>query len=247
MAEPCLQSFWCWVGLLLFFSHQVVSISLWPHGLQHIRLPCPLTICRSLLKFMSIELVMPSNHLILCSPLLLLPSIFPSLRVFSNKSALHIRWPSIGASALASGLISFRIDCFDLLVVWGTLKNLLQDHSLKASILQHLTFFMVSHTSDVRRLSHFSPRGELLKCPISTCVSVTRQKCQGQLQQCHLLTIPPLHPPAQLALERHDAGTVTALLSSFSLCPHQLPWSLCSWGFYWWFLFSHHSIVILRN
>ena len=173
---------------------------------------------------------MPSNHLILCSPLLLLPSIFPSLRVFSNEQALHIWWPnywsfslSVSTSNEYSGLIFCRIDWFDLLVVQGTLKNLLQDHSLKASILQHLTFFMVSHTSDVRRLSHFSPRGELLKCPISTCVSVTRQKCQGQLQQCHLLTIPPLHPPAQLALERHDAGTVTALLSSFSLCPHQLP------------------------
>ena len=96
----------------------------------------------SLLKFMSIESVIPSNHLILCRPLLLLPSIFPSIRVFSNESVLHIRWPkywsfsfSISPSNEHSGLISFRIDWFDLLVVQGTLKSLLQHHSSKASIL----------------------------------------------------------------------------------------------------------------
>ena len=108
------------------------------------------TISRDLLKCMSIELVMPSNHLILCHPLLLLPSIFPSIRVFSNKSALHIRWPkywsfsfSISHSNVYSGLISFRIDWFDLLAVQGTLRSLLQHHSSKASILWHLAFFMV--------------------------------------------------------------------------------------------------------
>ena len=96
------------------------------------------TISRSLLKLMSIELVMPSNHLILCHPLLLLPSIFPSIRVFSNESALRIRWPkywslsfSISPSNEYSGLISFRIDWFDLLAVQGTLKSLLQHHSSK--------------------------------------------------------------------------------------------------------------------
>ena len=90
----------------------------------------------SLLKLMSIESVMPSNHLILCRPLLLLPSIFPSIRVFSNESVLHIRWPkywsfsfSISPSNEYSGLISFRIDWFDLLVVQGTLESLLQHHS----------------------------------------------------------------------------------------------------------------------
>ena len=102
----------------------------------------------SLLKLMSIESVMPSNHLILCHPLLLPPSIFPSIKVFSNDSALHIRWPknwsfSISPSNKYSGLISFKMDSFDLLVVQGTLKSLLQYHSSKAWILWHSAFFMV--------------------------------------------------------------------------------------------------------
>ena len=99
------------------------------------------TISWSLLKFMFIESVMPSNHLILCRPLLLLPSIFPSIRVFSNESVLHIRWPkywsfSISPANEHSGLISFMIDWFDLLAIQGTLKSLLQYHSSKASILR---------------------------------------------------------------------------------------------------------------
>ena len=104
----------------------------------------------SLLKLMSIESVMPSNHLILCCSLFFLPSIFPSIRVFSNESVLGIRWPkywnfsfSISSSNEYSGLISFRIDWFDLLAVPGTLENLLQHHSLKASVLQCSAFFMV--------------------------------------------------------------------------------------------------------
>ena len=109
-----------------------------------------LTISWSLLKLMSIESVMPSNYLVVCHPLLLLPSIFPSIRDFSNESALCIRWPkywnfsfSICPSNEYSGLTSFRIDWFDLLAVQGTLKSLLQHHSSKASILQHSGFFMV--------------------------------------------------------------------------------------------------------
>ena len=105
---------------------------------------------RSLLKLMSIELVMPSNHLILCRPLLLLPSIFPSIKVFSNESVFHIRWPqywsfsfSISPSNEYSELVSFRMDWFDLLVVQGTLKSLLQHHSSKASILWCSAFFIV--------------------------------------------------------------------------------------------------------
>ena len=108
------------------------------------------TISWGLLKLMSIELVMPSNHLILCRPLLLLPSIFPSVRVFSNESVLHIRWPkywnfsfSVSPSNEHSGLISFRIDWLDLLVVQGTLKSLLQHHGSKPSILWHSAFFIV--------------------------------------------------------------------------------------------------------
>ena len=108
------------------------------------------TISQSLLKLMSIESVMPSNHLILCCPLLLLPSIFPSIRFFSNESALCITWPkywsfslSISPSNEYSGLISFRIDWFDLLAVQGTLKSPLQHHSSKGPILWCSAFFMV--------------------------------------------------------------------------------------------------------
>ena len=104
----------------------------------------------SLLKLMSIALVMPSNHLILCCPLLLLPSIFPSIRVFSDESALRIRWPkywsfsfNISPSNERPGLISFRMDWLDLLAVQGTLKSLLQHHSSKASILQCPALFTV--------------------------------------------------------------------------------------------------------
>ena len=110
---------------------------------------------QSLFKLMSIKSVMPSNHLILCHPLLLLPSIFPSIRVFSDESVLHIRWPkywsfsfSISPSNEYSGLISFRMGWLDLLAIQGTLKSLLQYQSSKASILRHSVFFIVqlSHT-----------------------------------------------------------------------------------------------------
>ena len=108
----------------------------------------------SLLKLMSIKSVMPSNHLILCCPLLLRPSIFPSIRVFSKESILHIRWPkycsfsfSISPSNEHPGLISFRMDWLDLLAVQGTLKSLLQHHSSKASILRRSAFFIVQLTS----------------------------------------------------------------------------------------------------
>ena len=110
----------------------------------------PVTNSRSILKLMSIELVMPSNCLILCYPLLHLPSIFPNIRVFSNESALCIRWPkywsfsfSISPSNEHPGLISFRMDWLDLLAVQGILKSLLQHHSSKASIHQHSVFFIV--------------------------------------------------------------------------------------------------------
>ena len=108
------------------------------------------TMSQSFLKLTSIELVMPCNHLILCRPLLLLPSIASSISVFSNESALYIRWPkywsfsfSISPSNEYLGLISFSIDWFDLLAVQGTLKGLLQHHISKASILWHSAFFMV--------------------------------------------------------------------------------------------------------
>ena len=135
------------------FSCSVVSDSLRPHELQHARPPCPsptpgvhpnpCPLCQS---------VMPSSHLILCHPLLHLPSIFPSIRVFSNESALYIRWPrywsfsfNISPSNEHPGLISSRMDWLDLLAVQGTLKSLLQHHSSKASILWCSAFFIV-HT-----------------------------------------------------------------------------------------------------
>ena len=127
-----------------------MSDSLQTHGLQDARLPCtsPTPGACSNSSPLAIELVMPSNHLILCRPLLLLPSILPSIKVFSNEPVFHIRWPkywsfSISPSSAYSGLISFRMDWLILLVVQGTLKSLLQHHSSKASILQHSAFFIV--------------------------------------------------------------------------------------------------------
>ena len=142
--------------IFLFFNSFVVVVQ----SLSHVQLfatpwteacqaSLSFTISQNLLKFMSIVFVMPSNHLILCCPLLLLPSIFPSIRVFSNESVLHIRpeyWSfsfSISSSSEYSGLISFRTDWFDLLAIQGALKSLLQHHNLKASILRHSAFFIV--------------------------------------------------------------------------------------------------------
>ena len=131
------------------FSCSVISDTLQCHGQQH-QDSLSFTISWSLLKLMSIESMMPSNHLILCHPLLLLPSTFTSIRVFSNESVLHIRWPkywsfrfSISPSSENSRLVSFRIDLLDLFAVQGTLKSFLQHHSSKASILLCSDFFMV--------------------------------------------------------------------------------------------------------
>ena len=147
----------------------------------------------SLPKFMSIELVMPSNHLTLCHVLLLQPSIFPSIRVFSNKSALHIRWPkywslsfNISPSNEYSGLISFRMDWLDLLAVQGTLKSL--HRTSKASILQHTAFFIV-------QLSHlYMTTGKTIALSIWTIVSKVMSQGQGYWERpypgpCWSLTI----------------------------------------------------------
>ena len=127
-----------------------MSDSLRPHESQHARPPLSITNSWSSLKLMSIESVMQSSHFILCRPLLLLPPIPPSIRVFSNESTLHMRWPkywsfsfSISPSNEHPGLISFRIDWLDVLAVQGTRKSLLQHHSSKASILQRSAFFIV--------------------------------------------------------------------------------------------------------
>ena len=126
-----------------------MSNSMWPHGLQYTRLPF-FTVSWSLLRFMLIESVMLYNHLILCHPLLFLPSVFSSIRVFPNELALRTWWPTYWSFSYSnspsneySGLISFKIDCFDLLAVQGTLKSLLQHHSSKASVIQCSAFFIV--------------------------------------------------------------------------------------------------------
>ena len=127
-----------------------MSDSLRPHGLQHTRLPCPSPTPRDYSKSCPLSWWCHPTHLILCHPLLLLPSIFPSIRVFLNQSVLRIRWLkdwsfsfSINPSSEYSGLISFRMDRLDLCAVQGTLKSLLQHHSWKASILWHSAFFLV--------------------------------------------------------------------------------------------------------
>ena len=135
----------CWI-VVQSLSHVQLFATPWTAAWQA---SLSFTISWSLLKLMSIGLVMPSNHLFVCHPLLFLPSIFPSIRVFSNEMALHIRWPkywsfsfSISSSNDYSGLISFRIDWFDPLAVWGTLKSLPQHNSSKASVLQCPPLFM---------------------------------------------------------------------------------------------------------
>ena len=138
---------YCCCSVAQLLSHASRFVNPWTAARQS---SLSFTISQSMLKLMSIELVMPSNHFTLCHPLFLLPPNFPSIRVLSNESALHIRWPeywsfsfSIRPSNEYSGLISFRIDWFDLLAVQDTLKSLLQHHSSKASILWHSAFFIV--------------------------------------------------------------------------------------------------------
>ena len=137
----------CWISLVQSLSYFQFFATPWTAA--H-KASLSITNSRSLLKHMSIQSVIPANRLILCHPFLLLPSIFTSINVFSNESVLHIRWPkywnfsfSISPSNEYSGLISFRMDWFDLLAVQGTLKSLLHHHSSKASILWLSAFFMV--------------------------------------------------------------------------------------------------------
>ena len=190
----------------------------------------------SLPKLMSIESVMPSNHLILCRPLLLLPSIFPSIRVFSNESVFRIRWPkywsysfSISPSKEHPGLISFRMDRLDLLAVQGTLKSLLQHHSLKASVLRCSAFFIVqlSHpymstgkTIDLTRQIFVGKVMSLLFNMLSRLVTTF-------LPRSKRLLISWLQSPSAVILEPQKS------LSLFPLFPHlfamkrwdQMPWS----------------------
>ena len=161
----------------MLFSHSVMSDSLQPHGLQHARLSCP---SLSPGVYSNSCPLMLSNHFILCHCLLLLPSIFPSIRVFSSESALHIRWLkywsfsfSISPCNEYSGVISSRMDWLDLLAVQGTLKSLLQYHSSKASVLQHSAFFIIqlSHpyitTGKIIALTRWTFIGKVMSLPFN--------------------------------------------------------------------------------
>ena len=176
---------------------------------------------------MSIESVMPSNHLILCHPLLLLPSIFPSIRVFSNESALCIRWPkywsfsfSISPSHEHSGLISFRMDWLDLLAVQGTLKSLFQHHSSKPSILQCSAFFIIqlSHpymtTGKAIALTRWTFLGKVMSLLFNmlsrfVIVFLPKSKC---------LLISWLESPSGVILEPKKIKSVTASTFFLSIC-----------------------------
>ena len=198
-----------------------MSNSLRPHGPQHARLPCP---SPTLLKLMSIESVMPSIHLILCCPLLLLPSIFPSIRVFSNGSVLLIRWPkywnfSISPSNEYSGRISFRMDWLDLLAVQGTPKSLPQHHSSKASILQRSAFFIV-------QLSHpYITTGKTITLTRWTFAEVTSllfimlsKLVMTFLPWSKRLLISGLQSPSAVILEPQKIKSATVSTVSSSIC-----------------------------
>ena len=187
----------------------------------------PLTISRNLLKHMSIESVMPSNHLILCHPCLLPPSIFPSIRVFSNKSTLHTWWPkywsfsfSISPSKENPGLISFRIDWWDLLAVQGTLKSFLQHNSSKASILWHSPFFIV-------QLSHpYMTTGKTIALTRWTFVGKVMSLLFNMLSRLVITSLPRskrlliswLKPPSAVILEPRKIKSATVSTVSPSIC-----------------------------
>ena len=169
-----------------------------------------ITNSRSLLRLMSIESVMPSNHLILCRPLFLLPSVFPSIRVFSKESVLCIRWPkywsfsfSISPSSEYSGLISFRVYWLDLLAVQGTLKSLLQHHSSKASVLRCSAFFMVqlSHSYVTTGKTIALTRWTFVGKVMSLLFNMLSGLVKAFLPRSKCLLISWLHSPSAVILE----------------------------------------------
>ena len=209
---------------------------------------------QGLLKLMSIELVMPSNHLILCHPLLLLPSIFPSIRVFSNESVLRIRWPkcwsfsfSISPSNEYSGLISFRINWLDLLAVQETLKNLLQHHSSKTSILWCSAFFIAQHshpymttgkTVALTRQTFFGKVMSLLFNMLSRLVIAF-------LPRSKLLLISWLQSPSTVILEPSKIKSLTVSINSPSTCHYVLGADAMILDFECWVLLFYRSLMIL--
>ena len=181
---------------------------------------------------MSIESVMPSSHLILCRPLLLPPSIFPSIRVFSNKSILHIRWPkywsfsfSISPSNEYSGLISFRMDWLDLLAVQGTLKSLLQHHSSKASVLQCSCFFIVqcSHPYMTAGKTIALTRQTFVGKVMSLFFNMLSRLVITFLPRTKSLLISWLQSPSAVILEPKKIKSVTTSIISPSICQEAMP------------------------
>ena len=204
-----------------------MSSSLQPHGLQHARLPCLFHYLLSLFKPLSIELVMPSNHLILCHPLLLLPSMFPSIRVFSNETVLRIRRPkhwsfsfNISPSNELSGLISFRMDWLDLLAVQGTLKSLLQHHDSKASVLQRSAFFMVQlsqlYTTTGKTIA--LTRWTFVSKVMSLLFNSMSRLVIAFLPRSRCLLISWLQSPSAVILEPKKRKSVTASTFSPFIC-----------------------------
>ena len=186
-----------------------------------------ITNSQSLLKLMSIMSVMPSNHLILCCPLLLLPSIFPSIRVFSNESALHIKWPkyysfsfSIRASNEHSGLISFRTDWLCLFAVQGTLKSLLQHHSSKASIFQCSAFFIVqlSHPYVTTRKKIALTRWIFVDKVMSLLFNMLSTLVITFLPRSKCLLISWLQSPSAVILEPPKIKSLTVSIVSPTIC-----------------------------
>ena len=214
------------------FSHSVMSSSLWPHGLPH-----SITNSQSWLKSMSTESVMPPNHLILCWLLLLQPSVFPSIRIFSNESVLPIRWLkywsfsfSISPSKEYSGLISFNIDWLNLLAVQMTLKGLLQHHSSKASVLQHSAFFTVQlsypymTTGKTKALTRQTFDGKVM----SLLFNMLSRLVITFLPTSKCLLILWLQSPSAVIWEPPKIKSVTVPTISPSVCHkwwNQMPWS----------------------
>ena len=216
------------------FSCSVMSDSLWPAACQA---SLSITKSQSLLKLMSIESVIPSDHLILCHALLLPPSIFPSIRTFQNESVLRIRWPkywgftfSISPSNEYAGLISFRMDWLDLLAVQRTLKSLFQHHSSKVSILWLPAFFIV-------QLSHpYMSTGKTIALTKQTFVDKVMSLLFNMLSRLVITFLPRskrlliswLHSPSTVILEPRKIKSVTISTVSPSICMKwwdQKPWS----------------------
>ena len=222
--------------ILLLFSRSGVSNSAtWRTAVQQASLS--FTISQNSLRLTSTESVMASSHLVLCHPLLLLPSIFPSIRVFSNESAVHIRWPeywsfsfSISPSNEYSGLISLRIDWFNPLSVQGTLQSLLQHHRSKASVLQHSAFFII-------QLSHpYMTTRKTIALTIQTFVSKVMSLLFNMLSMLVIPFLPRgkclliswLQSPSAVILEPKKIKSDTASIVSHLFAMKwwdQMPWS----------------------